>query len=138
MCSSDGKKNIIDLLQASAVDNRLPCARVFEICNEISVFPELAGITMDNCNLRITFCQLGLFGYPDGKNIPVCESVPKKLEEEIFSYLENDKLPCAAAWNIAGSMKIKKTDVSAACEKLGIKIGKCQLGAFSDGKRGKC
>jgi hypothetical protein len=43
---------------------------------------------------------------------------------------EEDKLPCVAAWDIAAEFKITKSEVTAACEKLGIKIGYCQLGAF--------
>lgn len=138
MSITNEKNNIIDTLKTAAIDNKLPCAKIFEICNEYSVFPDIAGFAMDKYKLKITFCQLGLFGFPEGKKIPSCETVSKDLEDEIYSYIEDDKLPCAAAWNIASEMKIKKIDVAAACEKLGIKIGKCQLGAFSEAKKGNC
>lgn len=138
MSSTNERNSIVDALKTAAIENKLPCAKIFEICNEFSVFPDIAGLTMDNYKMKITFCQLGLFGYPEGKKIPVCETVSKELKEEILSYLEDDKLPCAAAWNIALEMKIKKIDVAAASEKLGIKIGKCQLGAFSEAKKGTC
>jgi len=138
MTSSHETDNIIDKLKAASSDNKLSCSKVFEICNENSIFPDIAGFTMDQYRMKISFCQLGLFGYPEGKKIPVCDTVSNDLKDEILSYLEDNKLPCAAAWNIASEMKIRKMDVSAACEKLGIKIGRCQLGAFSEAKKGNC
>lgn len=138
MTDLNEKIDIADILKASTADNSIPCSKVFEICNKYSFFPDLAGFTMDQYNLRITFCQLGLFGYPEGKKIPVCDNISKTLEDRILSSLEDKKLPCSAAWNIASDMNIRKMDVSSACEKLGIKIGRCQLGAFSPDKKNKC
>ena len=130
MSNTDEKKDIIEILQEASIDNKLACAKVFESINKYSFFPDIAGFTMNQYKIKITFCQLGLFGYPDGKNIPSCETVSQELEDEIYTFTDNSRLACAAAWNIASRMKIKKMDVAAACEKLGIKINKCQLGAF--------
>lgn len=130
MSNTSGEKNITEILKTAAADNSLACAKVFEISSEHTIFPDIAGITMTHNKIKITHCQLGLFGYPEGKKIPDCGEVSKELEHNIYDALENKKLPCGAAWNIAAEMKIKKIDVTAACEKLGIKINKCQLGAF--------
>ena len=130
MSNKDGKKDIADILKGAAVENKIPCARVFELINEHSFFPDIAGLTMNQYKIKINLCQLGLFGFPEGKRILKCETLAETLKDKIYSNLENEKLPCAAAWNIAAEMKIKKLEVTAACEKLGIKINKCQLGAF--------
>jgi len=130
MSNINEKKDIVEILKTAATDDKIACAKVFEVINEHSIFPDIAGFTMNHYKLKINFCQLGLFGYPEGKKIPGCEAVSENLEDEIFDQLENEKLPCAAAWNIAAKLKIKKLEVTAACEKLGIKINKCQLGAF--------
>jgi hypothetical protein len=130
MSNTSGKKDITEILKTAAVDNKLACAKVFEISNEHSIFPDIAGITMTHNKIKITHCQLGLFGYPEGKKIPDFSEAYEDLENSIYDALEDEKLPCGAAWNIASEMKIKKTDITAACEKLGIKINKCQLGAF--------
>lgn len=130
MSNTSGKKDITEVLKTAATDNKLACAKVFEIISEHSIFPDIAGFTMNNNKIKITHCQLGLFGYPEGKKIPDCGEVSKDLENNIYEALEEGKLPCAAAWNIAAGMKIKKIDVTAACEKLGFKVNKCQLGAF--------
>jgi len=131
MSNSNQNTDIVKILQSASIDNKIPCAKVFEIINQYSFFPDIAGIAMNQNKIKITFCQLGLFGYPDGKKITICENVSDELEEKIDSQIEDGKLPCGAAWNIASEMKISKMDVTSACEKLDIKISKCQLGAFS-------
>jgi len=40
------------------------------------------------------------------------------------------RLPCAVAWSIAVRFNMTKRDVANAAEKLGVRIGQCQLGAF--------
>jgi hypothetical protein len=39
-------------------------------------------------------------------------------------------LSCAAAWEIADRLGVKRLEVGAACENLKIKVKPCQLGAF--------
>ena len=130
MSNSNEKFDIVEILKSASTDNKLSCAKTFELINKYSFFPDIAGLTMNEHKIKINVCQLGLFGYPEGKNIPVCETVSDTLKDKILDQLEDGKLPCAAAWNIANEMKIKKMGVAAASEKLGIKINKCQLGAF--------
>ena len=130
MSVDNQKIDIIEILKNSAVDNKLQCSKLFEIINQYSFFPDIVGFSLNKLNIKITHCQLGLFGYAGGKNIPKCETVSEKFENKIFDYMEDGRLPCAAAWNIASEMKISKLDVTSACEKLNIKINKCQLGAF--------
>jgi hypothetical protein len=52
------------------------------------------------------------------------------MEEVIRDALDNDRLTCARAWEIAKKLGIGKMEVSSACEALEIKISSCQLGAF--------
>jgi len=127
---SEEKIDIADVLREKAVDNSISCAKVFEIIREFTFFPDIVGIAMNQQKIEITHCQLGLFGYPEEKRITGLESVPEALEDKIYFFLEDDKLPCIAAWDIASELKITKSEVTAACEKMGIKIGYCQLGAF--------
>jgi len=129
--SSEEKIDIVDILKKNAVDNKISCAKLFELVTEYTFFPDILGVAMNQEKIKITHCQLGLFGFPEGKNIKVAELVSEALEDKIFFFMADDeKLPCVAAWDIAAELKISKSDVTAACEKLGIKIGHCQLGAF--------
>ena len=112
-------------------NKELACAVAFDIAKELKVSPEDVGKTADLINYRLVKCQLGLFGYtPEKKIVRAAETVDGKLKRAIQDSLENDRLPCAAAWNIADRLQLRKMAVSNACEKLGIKIKPCQLGAF--------
>jgi len=113
------------------VNGEITCAAAFSISNELKVSGEEVGFTADHLEIPITKCQLGLFGYrPQKKIIEPVEIVPRKLEDAIRKALVNDRLSCAAAWEIADRSGIGKMKVSSACEALKIKIGTCQLGAF--------
>jgi hypothetical protein len=56
--------------------------------------------------------------------------VAPDLKKAIGDAMEDDRISCAAAWNVADRLGLAKIDVSNACEALGIKICNCQLGAF--------
>lgn len=131
MSNTEKKLDIIEIMKMASTEDRISCSKVFEIIQEYTFFPDIAGFALNQNKIKLNFCQLGLFGFPQGKNIPECETVSEELEDKIYSNLEDERLPCAAAWNIAAEMNLKKTEITSACEKLGIKINKCQLGAFS-------
>lgn len=122
---------VADVVKKRAREGKMPCAVAFVIAEDLGVSPGEVGFTIDMLEIRLIKCQLGLFGYVPQKSIvEPAQSVPEALEESLRSDLINEKLPCAAAWNIATRMGIGKMAVSSACETLGIKIRPCQLGAF--------
>ena len=52
------------------------------------------------------------------------------MEEEIKASLENGKLPCAAAFQIAKTLGVAPKQVGDAANEINIKIASCQLGCF--------
>jgi len=60
-------------------------------------------------------------------NMPAPE---KKIEEYIRNSLEGGRLPCAKAFQIARDLNLPKHRIGEACNRLGIKISRCQLGCF--------
>lgn len=112
-------------------DNALPCALAFEIVEKCDVSPQQVGITLDLLNLRLTTCQMGLFGHKPKKKIvkPLADISPD-LKDVINETVTDGRLACTAAWEIATRCKVRKMTVSNACEALKIKIKPCQLGAF--------
>jgi hypothetical protein len=123
--------NIQTLVKEKSNDGKISCAELFNFVKEYTIFPDLLGQCVTHENIKITHCQLGLFGYENKKKIvEPAENITEELENKIYSSLEEGILPCAASWAIAEEFKIKKMDVASACEKLKIKIKKCQLGAF--------
>ena len=122
---------IVEILRAKASDHAVPCAVAFAVAADLSVPPEEVGFTIDTLEISITKCQLGLFGYsPQKKIVNPVDSVSTELGDAIRQALDHDRLPCAAAWDIAERLGLGKMPVSSACETLGIKISPCQLGAF--------
>ena len=112
-------------------DGQLPCAVAFQIAADLGVSPGDVGRAADALRISLAKCQLGLFGYQPEKKIVRAETdAPEDLVGALRAALENDRLPCAALWQIAERFKLPKMKVSAVCEGGGIKIKPCQLGAF--------
>jgi hypothetical protein len=113
------------------IDGMISCADTEIIAGKLQVTMQDVGVGVDLMEIRISRCQLGLFGYsPEKIIVKPADSVPGELEKSIREALVNGRLPCAAAWHIAGKFNIPKMEVSSACEALKIKIKPCQLGAF--------
>jgi hypothetical protein len=123
----DLKKEILEQVK----NNSISCKKAEEIAGELGFMLEETGKAIDILNIKITKCQLGLFGYGENKKIvePAKEIAPE-FKESITSALENGNLSCLAAWEIAGELNISRMKVASACEALQIKIKPCQLGAF--------
>jgi len=112
-------------------NGELPCAVAFEITKILQVSPDAVGRTADLMNFKLTKCQLGLFGYlPRKKIVEPLNNIKENLKDAITDALFQGRLSCEHAWNIASRLSVSKMTVSGACEAMGIKITKCQLGAF--------
>ena len=62
--------------------------------------------------------------------IEPAEDVPPELEQAIQEGLVEGRLPCAVAWDIAARFEMSRLHVANAAERLEVRIGPCQLGAF--------
>lgn len=124
-------KTIAEKIRALADDNCLSCSAAHRAAKALNVSPSEIGVQTDLLEYQITECQLGLYGYSDGKKKinPNIEISPE-LNEQLDKATENDRISCLECWNIAKKLKMKRIDVSSACEKKNIKIKPCQLGAF--------
>lgn len=117
-------------VREKAGGGELACAEAERIGSAMGVSLAEIGRTLDLLELRIGRCQLGLFGYPEGKAVRPAAAVAADLEAAIRGSLAGGKLPCRDGWEIAAKRKIPRMEVSAACEALNIRIKTCQLGAF--------
>ena len=131
LIGSNINPEIKESLKQAAAGGEIPCAVAFKIVSDLNIKPGDVGVTADLLEMRLTTCQLGLFGYqPEKRIVKPAQNVSKDLEKSIRKGLENGRLPCVTAWNIAKDMGIRKMAVSSACETLKIKISSCQIGAF--------
>jgi hypothetical protein len=120
-----------DALQRQAREGELPCAVAFKLASDLSRPPADIGKAADLLGIRLVKCQLGLFGYsPEKKIVQAAPAADSAMETAIREKLEDGRLACRRAWEIAVAFHIPKMAVSAACEAMQIKIKPCQLGAF--------
>jgi hypothetical protein len=120
-----------EAVRRRAEKGELSCVQAHQLAKDMDVPPADVGVAADMLEIRIAKCQLGLFGYkPEKKVVRPAKEVTPEMENAIRSGLENGKLPCRTAWDIARSRKCPRMEVASACERLGIKIAPCQLGAF--------
>jgi len=118
-------------LQLEAIAGQLACADAFQLAAELQQSPAEIGKAADLLGIRLVKCQLGLFGYaPEKKMVRPAETVDRALEDAIRAGLQDGRLTCRLAWELAERFQIPKMRVSAACEALSVKVRPCQLGAF--------
>jgi hypothetical protein len=94
------------------------------------------GEEADQLGIRISQCQLGLFGYgskAEGKHriVEPLENVPPDWEATLREATPAEGgLACAEAHRIARRLGASYLDISNAVEGLEIRICQCQLGCF--------
>ncbi|MFP3912086.1 MAG: hypothetical protein ACLFUT_08400 [Desulfobacteraceae bacterium] len=128
---SKGDPGIQKVLRERLNKGELPCAVAFQIASDLKVSPREVGRNADLMEMPLVKCQMGLFGYsPKKKIVKAADTVSDALRTAIEQRLENGRLPCAQAWQVAKDLGLRKMAVASACEALDIKIVSCQLGAF--------
>jgi len=122
---------IAEALKEKAKNNKISCASAHKIADKAGITPAEVGVALDLLEMRITNCQLGLFGHsPETKIVKPSESVSPDMEEAIRTSVKDNRISCLSCWEIAARFGVARIEVSAACEALGVKIVACQLGAF--------
>jgi hypothetical protein len=117
------------------VGGMLSCSAAFTIVHALDVEPLEVGWTANSIEVRLTRCQLGLFGYPgkqgwDTYNVPSLP-VPPGLPEAIEGARDDEgNLPCSTAWELASRFEASRMLVGYVANTLDVKITPCQLGAF--------
>jgi hypothetical protein len=118
-------------LEEVAQDGRLACVDAHAVARTLGVTPAEVGTTADLLELRVVECQMGLFGYaPEKRTVKPADHVPDELRGRIERATVEGRITCSACWKIARELEIEKMTVSNACERLGLKVKNCQIGAF--------
>lgn len=122
---------IAQKIAAAAKDGAIDCASAHRIAKSNRFPPDQIGVQADLMELRISRCQIGLFGYGPGKKLLDPQvTVNDALRADIINTQTDGRLSCRQTWDLAKAHKISKTEMASACEKLEIRIKPCQLGAF--------
>ncbi len=125
-----------DMVKQALVEGQLPCAAAFVIAQQQSIAPLQVGTKADELDIRLSKCQLGLFGYgakSEGKHrrVEAMQDVPVEMASAIREAAgSSGSITCSTAWKLAEDLSVARQVVSNAAEGLGIRIKQCQLGAF--------
>lgn len=112
-------------------EGRISCADAHAVAAALRVSPRNVGIAIDLLEARIVECELGLFGSGvQQSETELSAEAEKLLQQAVESALVQGRLPCAAAWKIADKQGIARIAVKLACDRMNIKINRCQLGTF--------
>jgi hypothetical protein len=116
-------------------DKELPCAVAHYIAAELQVSPLKVGQAADAIGVRITQCQVGMFGYarkghPHYRIREAMADVPPAVAAAIREATSEGRAPCAELWRIAGEQDMSRLEIGDAIEGLGIQVKPCQLGCF--------
>ena len=122
---------IAEKIEQQLVGNRILCTSAHEIAQDLSVTPDQVGQNLDLLEVRISKCQMGLFGYsPEKRIVKPASNISTDLNQAIENSLVEGRISCERCWEIARQQGIRRIDVASACEAKRIKIIQCQLGAF--------
>ena len=116
-------------------DGKLPCNHAFAIAHGLEVEPLAVGKTANEAGIRVSRCQLGLFGYgpkAEGKHkiVHAMDKVPERLAARLRAEVEGDSISCRAIWRVADGLGYRRIEASSAVEAMGLRVSRCQLGCF--------
>jgi hypothetical protein len=128
-------------VQGHLEDGALSCSQAHAIAQELRVDPLDVGQAADDIGVRISRCQLGLFGYGSKaagthKIVRPMAQVPPSLEAALRAEAGEEGLPCIAVWRIADTLGYSRLETSNAVESLGLRVSHCQLGCFPRPRKG--
>lgn len=112
-------------------NHQITCAAIHKVAGMLNTSVEKIGLQADMLECRIITCQLGLFGYGDKKkNFDPGVKITQDLHRKIDAAVNGKKISCIECWEIAKDLKMGRLTIGSACEKKGLKIKPCKLGAF--------
>jgi len=127
--------SIVESIKARQVEGKLPCVRAFLIVDDLDVPATAVGETADVLGVKLSRCQLGLFGYPGKQGWSAANIDDHPVPDDLRPALRNaadtsGKLACIKAWELADRFEVPRMLVGYLADQLGIHIAPCQLGAF--------
>lgn len=116
-------------------DDKLSCNQAHAIAQILDVDPLTVGLAANEADIRISRCQLGLFGYgpkAEGKHkiVHAMDEVPERLAARLRAGADRGNITCTAVWKAADGLGYGRLDASSAVEAMGLKVSRCQLGCF--------
>ena len=121
---------------AVAEQGQVQCTRACHLARRLGVTLAEVGAAADASGVRISRCQLGLFGYgskAEGKSkiVQAVDAAPPAIAARLRGAVdERGRLTCSAVWAVARQSRISRLRAAGAAEGLGLRVEDCQLGCF--------
>ena len=128
--NSQPVSHIREAVTKSLLRGKLTCIAAEKIAHNHNVSMAEVGKTADLLNIKITGCQMGIFGAKDAPTLSARTSITPELVEEVQAQATTNQLTCAAAWRLADQFGRSRNAICMICDREGIKMISCQLGAF--------
>lgn len=112
---------------------RIPCARAMEVVADCRASAAAVGQAIGGLGIRVSTCQLGLFGYEeygDKRWLSIPAAIPEELVAALRAACIGGRLPCATAWRLADGRGLPRLLIGSVSEAAGLRISACQLGCF--------
>ncbi|QDF28582.1 ModE family transcriptional regulator [Halarcobacter anaerophilus] len=118
----------MDLLMTNLdEDGKLSCLKAFKVARLIGVKPKEMDAITKSLNIKITNCELGVFGKLRFTDLD--DNIYNKLSE---NFNQNKKVECEVAWHAAREKGASLKKVGSTINNSDIKVTHCQLGCFYD------
>lgn len=133
--TTQGSALLLAEMQRHLVDGQLPCMAAHTIAQFLGLTPGQVGRAANEAGIRISQCQLGLFGYgpkAEGKSklVRTAVQVPPALAAAVQERARDGRLRCLTCWEIAAEQGVERLAVAEVAEALGLRVTGCQLGCF--------
>lgn len=126
---------LIERIRERMHDGSMPCTAAHTTAWEMDVAPQKVGELLDQMEVPVTMCQLGLFGYglkAEGKSklLRPMSRLDSEIEARLRAREHDGRISCRAVWDIAGELDVERLVVGNTADALGLRITPCQLGCF--------
>ncbi len=114
-------------------DGRLPCSIAHDLAKENGWTPAQVGAEANRLEVKISLCQLGLFGFKSFKRKKLVQRfdlVPEDLAASIGAAERDGRIACAKLWRLAQEHGLPRVAAGCAAETLNFAVIPCQLGCF--------
>ena len=117
-------------------NGQLPCEAAHSVARQLGIGPGIVGEVADVTEVRISRCQLGLFGHApkkgmDGfKTVIKLANVPADIADELSRAAPSGEISCAELWRMAREKALDRSEMGNIAETLGLRVRPCQLGCF--------
>ncbi len=108
-------------------EGKLSCLKAFKVARLIGVKPKDMDFITKSMNIKITNCELGVFGKIQFSDLD--DKIYNKLSE---NFNKAKKVECEVAWYAARDKGATLRKVGSTINNSDIKVTHCQLGCFYD------